>query len=366
VGENGIISTLRRYYASWLNELARALAPRRPGAQAWRTLVWHTENVLEVFVRSGATVTMLGKLARGASAAETAALKKLIGQKAATGQSQVLLRMSSGDVVERTIQIPKAASDVIGPVLHNQMDRIVPWSADETRYGYRVVGESDAVSDQLDIAIAATTRSMIDRALQSCESLGLAPYAVDFSPDPNADEASIELQLLAADPVKQTTRTLQGAIAVILAVCLMVGGFGGYRLWMRQLESDDLKVRIETARASVEEVKKLNAENSELRRQRERLVRRKSDEPAIMVLIEALSRALPDSAYLTELEIHGRDARIAGKSEDPTALITVLEATPQFEDVHFSAPTTREEGESVGTFSIISRAQSGSGPGLQP
>jgi general secretion pathway protein L len=78
-----------------------------------------------------------------------------------------------------------------------------------------------------------------------------------------------------------------------------------------------------------------------------------------MVLIEAMSRALPDSAYLTELEIHGRDTRIAGKSDDTTALITVLEATPQFEDVRFSAPTTREEGDTRGTFSIISRAEGG-------
>jgi general secretion pathway protein L len=130
-------------------------------------------------------------------------------------------------------------------------------------------------------------------------------------------------------------------------------------MWNRQVESDDLEAKIATARSRVEEVKRLNEENTELRQQRERLVRRKSEEPAVMVLIEALSRALPDAAYLTELEIHGRDTRIAGKSADPTALITMLEDTPQFEDVHFSAATTREEGETAGTFSIISRAQGG-------
>ncbi len=146
---------------------------------------------------------------------------------------------------------------------------------------------------------------------------------------------------------------------LVLAVCLLIGGFGLYLMWNRQVESDELEARIATARASVAEVKRLNEENSELRQQRERLVRRKRDEPAVMVLIEAMSRALPDSAYLTEIEIHGRDTRIAGKSNDPTALITMLESTPQFEDVHFSAPTTREEGETAGTFSIISRAQGG-------
>jgi general secretion pathway protein L len=359
VAENASTNIVGRFYAWWLNELARAFAPRRPGAQAWRTLARHTSEGLEIFTRSGAAIKTLGTLPSDAGPSQIAMMKKVVAQKAAVGADQVLLRMSPADVVERTIQIPKAASDVIEPVLQNQMERIVPWSSDDTRYGYRIVGQNAAAPDQLDIQIAATTRSMLESARQRAESLGLSPYAVDFAPDVTADAASIELQLLAPDPVKQMAWTLQTGIALLLAACLMIGAFGLYLMWNRQVESDDLEARIATARSSVEEVKRLNEENSELRQQRERLVRRKSEEPAVMVLIEAMSRALPDAAYLTELEIHGRDARIAGKSDDPTALITMLEATPQFEDVRFSAPTTREEGETAGTFSIISRAQGG-------
>jgi general secretion pathway protein L len=170
--------------------------------------------------------------------------------------------------------------------------------------------------------------------------------------------------LLAADPVKKTARILQDSIASVAAIGVLVGVIGIYLMWTRQVESTELEARIATARATVDEVKRLNEENAQLREQRERLVRRKNDEPAVMALVESLSRALPDNAYLTEIEIHGRDTRIAGKSEDPTSLITVLEATPQFEGVRFSAPTTREEGETTGTFSIIGRAQGG--PTLEP
>jgi general secretion pathway protein L len=104
-------------------------------------------------------------------------------------------------------------------------------------------------------------------------------------------------------------------------------------------------------------VTKLNAKDLQLRQEREVLVKRKSEAPAMAFLIEALSRAFPDSAYFTELEIHARDVRIVGKSEDPTVLVTQLEATPQFEDVHFAAPTTREPGENIGTFSIVCQVQ---------
>ncbi len=76
-----------------------------------------------------------------------------------------------------------------------------------------------------------------------------------------------------------------------------------------------------------------------------------------MTLIEALSRSLPDTAYLDELEIHDSEARIVGKSADPTGLIGTLESTPEFEDVRFAAPTTREDGQTLGTFSIVGKLQ---------
>lgn len=358
VTENMRTNVVSRFYAWWLHELAKTLTPRRAGAHAWRTLLRYTPKGLEISTRSAGTIKHLGTLEPDAAPEQTAALRRLVAQKAAPKMGQVLLRLSPGDVVERTIQIPEAASDVIEPVLQNQMERIVPWSQDDTRYGFRVVGPNATSPDQLDIHVVATTRSILDTALGRARSVGLTPYAIDFAPVAEGASA-IELMSLAPDPVKKAERALNGFFALLLAFGVIISAFGLYHMWSQQVQNDDLTAKIASAKARVEEVKRLNDENFLLRQQRERLVRRKMEEPAVMVLIEALSRALPDSAYLTELEIHGRDTRIVGKSDDPTALITVLEATPQFEDVHFSAATTREEGETAGTFSIISRAQGG-------
>jgi general secretion pathway protein L len=359
VAENSIANSAGQFYAWWLNELARALAPRRPGVRTWRTMARKTAEGLEILVRSGDRITPLGTLSPNAGQAQISELKTLVAKKASLQSDQILLRLSPSDVVERTIQIPKAARDVIEPVLQNQMERIVPWPPDDTRYGYSVVGESASSPDQLDIQIIATTRKVLDGARERVEGIGLKPRAADYAPTASADADSIELQSFAPDPVAQVARTLQSGLAIAAAACVLAGGFGLYLMWNRQSEADDLAAHIASARSSVAAVKRLNAESSELRRQRERLVRRKGDEPAVMILIEAMSRALPDTAYIYELEIEGGDARIVGRSDDPTALITLLEATPQFEDVHFAAPTTRETGETAGTFSIIGRARGG-------
>jgi len=359
VTENVSTNTIGRAYSWWLHELSKALTPRRSEARAWRTLLRHTPEGLEICIKAGRSIKVIGMLRWDGAPDQTFELKKLIAKKAARNPKQVLLRLSSSDVVERTIQIPQAASDVIEPVLQNQMERIVPWSLDDTQYGYRIVGPNASSPDQLDVDVVATTKRVLESALHRAQSVGLVPYAIDFAPQ-SEDLTGVKLMSLGADPVKKTQQSLNVILAVILAFSVMICGFGLYHMWDRQVQSDELEAKIANATSRVEEVKRLNKENFQLRQQRERLVRRKLEEPPVMVLIEALSRALPDSAYLTELEIHGRDTIIIGKSDDPTTLVTILEDSAQFEDVQFSAPTTRELGETAGTFSIISRAQGAS------
>jgi general secretion pathway protein L len=356
--ENPANNVVVRFYQWWLRELSQVLAPKRPGGATWRTLLKGTPEGLEIATRTRKSVQTVGTLQPDASPVQIDALKRLVAKSGAQKSGVVRLRLAPGEIIERTIQIPAAASDVIGPVLLNQLERIVPWSQDETRYGYRIAGKNEKSPDQLDIQVVATTRSMVEAALGRAKSIGLKPDVVDFASDADGRSA-IEVMSLAPDPAKRIAQTLHTGFLVGLIGVVLVSGFGLYHMWVRQTQSDELEAQIATATARVVKVRQLNDANKQLRDQREHLVRRKQEEPAVMVLIEALSRALPDSAYLTELEIHGRDTRIAGKSDDPTALITMLEATPQFADVHFSAATTRDEGETVGSFSIIGQAKGG-------
>lgn len=356
VGESS--NVVVRFYSWWIGELSKAFTPPRSSERGWRTLLQTSPEGLEITSRGNGASRHVGTLREDASPEHTSALRRLVMAQAETASKEVLLRLSPDEVVERTIQIPEAASDVIEPVLENQMERIVPWAQSDTSYGYRIVGPNSAAPDQLDIRVVATTRKILDKALLRANSVGLAPYAIEFKPASDTEPA-VQLMSMEPDPVKTTSARLQNFLALVLAVVVAAGGFGLYHVWERQSENDELEARIATAKSRVEEVKRLNDENATLREQRERLAKRKTDDPAVIGLVEALSRALPDNVFLTELEVHGREMRMVGKSADPTTLITMLEATPQFADVRFAAPTTREEGETVGTFSIIGKAEGG-------
>ena len=60
-----------------------------------------------------------------------------------------------------------------------------------------------------------------------------------------------------------------------------------------------------------------------------------------MIVLEALSRGLLDTAHLTEPRLEGTTMRVNGLADDAPSLIAPLERTGHFTGVRFVAPTTR-------------------------
>jgi type IV pilus assembly PilN-like protein len=78
----------------------------------------------------------------------------------------------------------------------------------------------------------------------------------------------------------------------------------------------------------------------------------KETAPTAAIVLEALSRALPDGAYLTELRLENAALRMIGLANDAPSLIAPLERSGHLTDVHFFAPTTRAASGTLFRFNI--------------
>jgi general secretion pathway protein L len=346
---------IRRFYSWWVRTLS-SVVTRPAKERPWRTLLFQSANGLQILTKGDGPLTSLATLTKDAGPGEIADVRRILMDKATLDSKQVLLRLSPTEVVQRTIRVPKSAADLMSSIVENKIETIVAWSQENTYYGYRIAGSDTDSGDQIDTEIVATTKRLVDSSLARARDIGLTPSAVDFAPSP--DSASVvELLRLERDPVSRTAGRLNIIFGAILACSLAVSASGIYRLQDLQTQHDDLDVKLAAIKIRVNEVKRLSEDNAKIKDQRERLAKRKVANRPVMELIEALSRALPDTAYLDEFEIHANETRIVGKSPDPTGLIETLESTPEFEDVRFAAPTTREDGQTLGTFSIIGKMQ---------
>lgn len=354
--DSGSYGRIRQFYSWWLRELASVITKRPAKERPWRTMLFQGPDGLQIFSKGDGRLTCLATLEKNAGPNEVADVRRILIGKALQDPKQTMLRLAPTEVVQRTIRVPSAAADLMNSIVENKIETIVAWSQDNTYYGYRIAESEAALGDQIDTEIVATTKVLVDSALARARDVGLTPRAVDFAPSPEAASV-VELLRLEPDPISRTAKRLNIVIGALLACSVAITAFGVYRLWDLQTQYDELDSKVAAVMTRVDEVKQLNEENTKIKDQRERLAKRKVDNPPVMELIEALSRALPDTAYLEEFEIHDNEARIVGKSSDPTGLIGTLESTPEFEDVRFAAPTTREDGDKLGTFSIIGKIQ---------
>ena len=78
-----------------------------------------------------------------------------------------------------------------------------------------------------------------------------------------------------------------------------------------------------------------------LRAQARFLADDRSKRASPLLVLEVLSRLLPDAVWLTEATLDGNELSIGGLAEDASSLVPLVEAAAEFEQVRFLAPSTR-------------------------
>lgn len=353
---NGRVSP-GRLIGWWAAALARTLAPRRAQATPWRALLLKRAEKLEVHLRDGRGASrVLGTISTGTSTGGTdeAAIASAL-KTARLPRESVVLRLAPDEVIRTGVELPVGVRDVLDQVVRNQLERLTPFAPEKALFAYRIAAEPPGPG-QIGVELWVTGRERVENLMARLADLSIVPGRVDFG---TASEAVADVNLLARDGEERHRREQRSArfisllLSALLLANLAAGAWFGYVTYQRQILREEVAAKLAAASALAD------PRAEERRRQRQALIDQRRAAQASVVTIEALSRALPDNAFLDRLELRDGVITITGKAANVPALIAPLEGIGAFEQVQFAAATTRQDGETLDSFSISARLRPG-------
>jgi general secretion pathway protein L len=364
LGEGGWLTmtfaSIRALWRRWIEVLTLAYFAWREARRARQALI--------VACESGRFVVRKSLPGKDDAAADAAVAVVAPGEVAPTPVTQaarnslVVFELPADVVVVRRVAVPVRAREFLAGIIRNQLERLSPWYADEVVYGFDAdVNAEDPAS--LDVRVFIALRSAVEQACQELDALGLPVDRVVTHPpvprdtlsepaeEPAAPKKPVALWSRLADASPEhlagMCRQVGAAIAAMAVVSLGVSVWAVISAASLDAESEGIAVRARTLQRQIQGPASMSTLNP-----RERVWYAKETSPTAAIVLEALSRALPDGAYLTELRLEQGTVRLIGLTSDAPSLIAPLERSGHLTDVRFFAPTTRGPDGSLFRFNI--------------
>jgi general secretion pathway protein L len=266
--------------------------------------------------------------------------------------SRVEIVLQAKRFLFRPLELPARAADFLDGIVRAQIDRLTPWSASEAVFGCSAPAESGAES--ITTVIAATTRKVAMTYVDAVSGFHPATVAVctDVA-ERNAGRVKVfEHKARGHLDVVRLSRLLlivlgaaaAGALLSVIAAAVMTDRLGA--------QQNELARQISERRAAI----RAGSDGGD-RSPVAALERRKSETPASVIVLDALSQILPNHTYVTELHLAGNKLQIVGITRDAPSLIPLIEQSQHFTRATFYAPTTRSPSDPGERFHIEARVE---------
>ncbi len=248
----------------------------------------------------------------------------------------VTVEIPAERALAKTIALPPGAADRLDRVLGFEIARHFPFPAERVYFRYRIGGRDEG-GGAMTVEIVAVPREIVDAVRDTLAKAGLRPAAIAVQ---GADGKPLLLPAEALGAARRgaasSTRMLGFAAGLAVLAALVSWPLAQHA----ELGAMDREIAAAKPRAEAA-LKARTAEQSAGERSASILALR-AGRPPLVAALDALSRDLPDGAWLLSLSISGRDVVMDGLAPSAAAVALTLEKGHAVTGIVFRSPITRE------------------------
>jgi general secretion pathway protein L len=310
-----IVRLVRQAVGWWFGELAQLLPRRMTGAFGAEF-----EPVVLMTIGPGGVASWPTELNRRTTG--TAGMRR---HGATIGLDRTL-------VFQALLELPRTAEPLLTQILPHQIERLVPLTAGETWFDYRVTQSAD--KKRMSVRMFIVKRAVLDEAVTAAREAGLRPRRIVVADWQGPGKPP---QLWQADGTADRDRTLRRRLE-IAALLLAIAAYG---LYLHRLDRtrDELEARIAAAQPVAAAVAALARNIAGVDADLAFFARRRREATPLEIL-DALTKLVPTNSWLTKLVIDRRRVEISGYSPHATDLVLLVERSGLFEKPRFTSPIT--------------------------
>jgi general secretion pathway protein L len=258
---------------------------------------------------------------------------------------RIALLMPASQVLRRRLVLPVAARDNLRQVAGYDIDRQTPFRAEDIHFGVRELGEGGP-EGRFVAELAATPRTSLDPLLDELAALRVAPDRVDVAQGYGL--AGLDLLPPARAP-RRVDRRRRLNLALIAAIVLLL--FGTMAAWLhnRNVALETMRADVDAMQSDAQRVKALRQRLMDSAGASGFLVRRKSESPSILPVLDELTHRLPDDTWLERFTLNATgQIGFQGQSPQAARLIDALKGArsigePSFQGTIQADPTSGKE-----------------------
>ena len=355
----GSMRELRERLASawrwWTGELASLVPERilsRFSRPQSRVVLSVSDDTLSVSRKIGSLVWTIVSLTRDDLQDEVllaAARERL--RLEVTESDVVVLRLPGSRVLRKRLRLPLTRGNDLTSLLALDLDRHSPLERSQIEFGYAVL-QRDSERGQQDVELRIVEKARLLEIEAEAEKLGLKASAIAFEGE---NLAAWRIPLAVHMSVKERlTRWAVPALAC-LVVMLAAANFGLAYL-RAERQADALEAQLQTARASAMHVADLRAQIAASERSLTMLPQRRKEQLFLRDL-DAISKALPDDAWVYRIDFDGAQYRLSGYAKNASSLIAQFDHSAAFTGAEFRAPVVPAPNGASERFEIVFHAR---------